>query len=649
MIRKGQYARVQSIEIGSKKLAPDQARSLLEAESFIPETIRWERIRAPLLEAAVAPEPLDPPPTGFRLIDVEKCCVVKAPKTFEYVALSYIWGDATLNSKFLHLSLSNSRDLEEQYSLQGPGIPATVQDAMAACRGLGKRYLWVDRFCIPQDEHNNPTKKAQINVMGRIYSHAVLVLVALEGDSDSGLPGVSKLRCKPRYKTQFSGREFWETNTSTWQFLDEVHLSKWSSRGWTFQENFLAAKVLFFTKDGLVGEYSDTRMFFESEPPAEVPMANYESRSRGINDKYGFCQLAAYEASRREFGKDSDILNAIAGVLDACGEHRFGIPLQGFDDFLTWTVISPLERRESTNEHIFPTWSWASVRGQMVPANLETVPLATFGFPKGHQSNTPCLDPCWPRHLKFDRCGNLILAAAIACQTGCLKTPLPELLQPTKVPRSFGDFAQDFKRSYPTFMSLWKAMHGMEQNHSPLQNFLNEFSTAQVEMALKPGRVLALAQVTTPSIVLKSVYDPQSPDLPFGRVQIFFGESDVGRINLDTEQDVRRLVLVDDTMLGKGRWPAMSSEQDVRSNTDPYEIDFLALVVFFQGSRTEETPTAVTDRFTFDDGSRPVTNFFITALAMETNAGISRRLGVAYFRLENWLKLPRGCKAVVLE
>lgn len=644
-IRQGQYGRLQTINIGSKRLASNQARSLLE---FVPEIIRWERVRAPLLEAVDAPEPLDPPPTGFRLIDVENCCVVKPPRTFEYVALSYVWGDATLNSQFLHLSLTNSQSLEEKYSLQGPAVPATVQDAMVACRGLGKRYLWVDRFCIPQDEHNNPTKKFQINAMDRIYSHAVVTLVALEGDSYSGLPGVSKLRCKPRFKTQFSGREFWETNTNTWRFGDEVYLSKWSSRGWTFQEEACSPNLLFFTEDGLVGEYSRTRMFFESEPPAKMPIADYAYRLWELEDKYDFCQFGIHEVSRREFGKDSDILNAITGVLNAHGEHRFGLPLKGFNASLSWTAIWPLDRRESTNEDIFPTWSWASVRGRIVPDGSEVVkiPLATFGFLKEDQSTCGF---CWPRDFELDNSGKDILAAVIAWQTGCLKTPLPAILLPTEGPQSFGAFVHEFERSYPTFMDLWKAMHGMKQNDLPLENFRDEFPTAQIEMALKPGRVLASAQMTTSSVVFKSVYDPKSPDLPFGKIQIFYGESHVGRISLDTVQDVARLVLVDDTMLGKGRWPAILSEQHFRSNTDPCDVNFLALYISAGWGPPERTPTAVTEKFTFDDGCRPCTNLRITTLAVEKNGGILRRIGVAYFRLDNWLKLPREFNAVVLE
>lgn len=73
-----------------------------------------------------------------RLIDCQKrrlCLDVDKP----YVCLSYVWGAPTN-----HQCVSNSSLPDE--------LPSTVSDAMDVTLRAGFRYLWVDRYCIDQDD-----------------------------------------------------------------------------------------------------------------------------------------------------------------------------------------------------------------------------------------------------------------------------------------------------------------------------------------------------------------------------------------------------------------------------------------------------------------------------------------------------------------
>ncbi|KAF7922448.1 uncharacterized protein EAE98_007974 [Botrytis deweyae] len=131
-------------------------------------------------------------PKQFRVIDVERDKVILAPDHCEFVALSYVWGETTSD---LMLCTSNVQQLAEDFSISRMDIPATIKDAMIACEMIGKRYLWVDRLCIVQNESDD-IKLAQIERMGDVYSSAFLTIVGACGnDARSGLAGIDG---KPR-------------------------------------------------------------------------------------------------------------------------------------------------------------------------------------------------------------------------------------------------------------------------------------------------------------------------------------------------------------------------------------------------------------------------------------------------------------------
>ncbi|KAK7973836.1 hypothetical protein PG989_015684, partial [Apiospora arundinis] len=125
---------------------------------------------------------------GLRLIDVETKAIVGAgpprdlssqsaqpmPMPMPYVALSYE-GD--------------SDELPNQ-------LPAVVQDAMTVCKDLGIQYLWVDKYCIRQNDAEE--KHNQIRNMDIIYSAAELTIIAACSENSSeGLQGVSRPRAPP--------------------------------------------------------------------------------------------------------------------------------------------------------------------------------------------------------------------------------------------------------------------------------------------------------------------------------------------------------------------------------------------------------------------------------------------------------------------
>jgi hypothetical protein len=114
----------------------------------------------------------------MRLIDCEISKIVDADSTSKWVALSYRWVPQTDDP-------SSNEDLSR--------ASLTVRDAISVARGLGYRYLWVDKYC--NNQNNGLEREDQIQKMDLIYCHAQLVIIAAAGqDEHHGLPGVSSTK-----------------------------------------------------------------------------------------------------------------------------------------------------------------------------------------------------------------------------------------------------------------------------------------------------------------------------------------------------------------------------------------------------------------------------------------------------------------------
>jgi NADH:ubiquinone oxidoreductase subunit 4 (subunit M) len=68
-------------------------------------------------------------------------------------------------------------------------LPNTIKDAIAVTQQLGFRYLWIDRYCI--DQQNQTHAMQQIEQMGSIYKYSEITIIAACGiDPSYGLPGI---------------------------------------------------------------------------------------------------------------------------------------------------------------------------------------------------------------------------------------------------------------------------------------------------------------------------------------------------------------------------------------------------------------------------------------------------------------------------
>ncbi|KAJ4203123.1 hypothetical protein NW759_015229 [Fusarium solani] len=313
------------------------------------------------------------------VIDVQRQCLVRPLPSDKYVALSYVWGEVpTFMTK-----LNNVAQLQKPSSLAAGNtdipIPRTIRDAMSCVEELGERYLWTDSLCIVQDDFS--LKSTEINNMAAIYSNATLTIIAADGvDADSGLPGLESLTA-PRFAEQKIhtlrlGIEVVESiGPSPGLFAEPT---KWSTRGWTYQEYVFSQRRLLFEGGWVrwicacdtwceVGEARDADGAGNLDVRRAIsrPVPNLELLNSMIN-----------QYNRRDLTYPEDALNGLTGVLNAFtprfgGGFISGLPAAIFHIAVLWEPFDTLTRRQAaTSSHTdvcLPSWSWIGWKGGLAP------------------------------------------------------------------------------------------------------------------------------------------------------------------------------------------------------------------------------------------------------------------------------------------
>ncbi|KAI1141147.1 HET-domain-containing protein [Hypoxylon sp. FL0543] len=332
----------------------------------------------------------------FRLIDVERRCIVPMPWNARYVALSYVWGQASNNI----LTTKTAEYLLIPGSLTEKNTPLTIYDAMLFTERIGERYLWVDSACILQDDLSD--KHSQLPHMARIYADAIMVLcVASSTNADDGLPGVrGKVRQAFQTVETINGVSLVNVQTDR---RDALNRTVWSSRGWTFQEAIVSRRALIFTEHQVY--WICPEEFWCEDSLREVNYDDSHTAAKNFSFwKYEFaipcfpdcaasgrgslvhCTTGMYcqrvtEFSGRQFTNESDVFWAFTGFLHSIKANfrrgfLWAMPLDILDFALLWNQNCTAGHHSRSTTHItahgsfpgvpeefmkFPSWSWLSV------------------------------------------------------------------------------------------------------------------------------------------------------------------------------------------------------------------------------------------------------------------------------------------------
>ncbi|KAI1154281.1 hypothetical protein F4825DRAFT_191375 [Nemania diffusa] len=208
--------------------------------------------------------------------------------------------------------------------------------------------------------------------MDLIYENAELTIVAACGhDADAGLPGVHE---GTRLGPTFSGEIIPGVELGGYMTLDQrMRRSMYSSRGWTFQEELLSTRSLFFVDELVYFRCRSTTLFefFDAALDSRITEENISSDPTSLLPgamqlDYSLFDFQTFLIcyTRRSLANQEDALNAMGGFIQRVSRTmkcRFieGLPAAIFDLFILFRNRSVSLRRR----HGFPSYSWAGWKG----------------------------------------------------------------------------------------------------------------------------------------------------------------------------------------------------------------------------------------------------------------------------------------------
>lgn len=284
----------------------------------------------------------------------EQQCLVRLQPGHDkrYIALSYVWGQETdpcktLRSNITELSKPGAFDPGRQHRR----LPPTVQDSLTLTRALGIELLWVDRFCIVQDD--DESKPEQLAAMASIYANAYFTIAATEGSATTGLAGASpdRPRQSPYRKFQFTPECLMiDRNPRCAKSEDKVE-EPYHTRGWTFQEWTVSRRLLVFHHQ-TVSWYCQGLIRQENGAIPHKYVTPTYNRTRQGEIWSSTPNIEAYIYHVREFtsrdltcpGDVFAAFQATMEILGRCmkGRMLFGIPEMFFSALLLWSSKDPL-------------------------------------------------------------------------------------------------------------------------------------------------------------------------------------------------------------------------------------------------------------------------------------------------------------------
>lgn len=299
-----------------------------------------------------------------------------------YLTLSHRWGQ----SKPLQLNSSTAEALEAGILISD--LPNCFQDAVFLAHKLGIHYLWIDSICIRQDDEKDWLNEAPR--MKNTYNCAAINIVAghSTGSEDS------------MFHTQSRRSVQSMTITSDWKSKGPTDYILWNDtairndfqrapltqRGWVLQERLLAPRILQFGKSQVYWRCSELfacegwpQGAYSAEGQAvtyDVDMDTFKSITAGTqtaleqNHQVWLWQwvIVHYSGCQLTYAKDKLIaLSGLAQQFRQVTGDRYlaGLWRSSIMELLCWRRVTDNNAAEHRLPYRAPTWSWASVEGQV--------------------------------------------------------------------------------------------------------------------------------------------------------------------------------------------------------------------------------------------------------------------------------------------
>jgi hypothetical protein len=267
-------------------------------------------------------------------------------------------------------------------------LPATIEDTIQVVLELGLNYLWIDRYCIDQD--NKLELSHQIALMDVIYGQATITIVAACGEDPSH--GFRRITQHPKhYLERIVGNvRFFEEPWPS-DIFDPIVDSRWFKRAWTYQEAVFSRSRLFFTDEVVYFDCLTSSGMEDFKFEYVEPMEDYQEdyQVHPIPQPFlgpGTGQVGAIQHieafSKRVLGHPEDVIRAASGILhafeaDLSISHLWGIPMipeppeyldirksqwtpvMSFLLGLQWILDDDRGHSHGKRRRFGPSWSWA--------------------------------------------------------------------------------------------------------------------------------------------------------------------------------------------------------------------------------------------------------------------------------------------------
>lgn len=308
----------------------------------------------------------------------------------KYIALSYCWGIPNDSRPLLKTTRSTTSSRIAGIPVED--MPKAFQDAVKLARILNIPYVWIDSLCITQDDAQDWQKES--SRMAEIFSHAYLTVVAATGASchdsflwrDPDCASVS-IPCASSKSGSVNGqiklrfcREWAATDK-----MSQISRHRWVTRGWTFQEERLARRVLMFGEDKFFfdcriaercedtdrlrprPDWVDT-VYGEQEPSDAEPSTLVRRQTYSLQRApFDHWQTLCNHYTRRDLTYEGDKLPALEGMASQIAKKVHSEYLAGlWKDNLVHDLFWQTQRRATKPQaYRAPSWSWAALEGHV--------------------------------------------------------------------------------------------------------------------------------------------------------------------------------------------------------------------------------------------------------------------------------------------
>ncbi|KAH8159792.1 hypothetical protein CIB48_g8454 [Xylaria polymorpha] len=305
-------------------------------------------------------------PSSNRLDAVLLCDTsgIKAP----YLALSHCWG-GTIPYRTLQSNREELCRCIDYFELS-----ENFQDAFTVARRLSYRYIWIDSFCIVQDDREDWLQQAA--KMADVYSGAELTISAARSSSfdegflshrDTDIELAFSDRLPPGTKLYVRDGEALERVHQGINRQPSAHAPLFQ-RAWAFQERLLSQRIVHFLK---------TEIIFECEESLWCECGEKDSYEDSKYDKEVYrdstWQELVEQYVSRSLTYPTDMLPAISAIARDYGMeggYIAGLTQEKVFTNLLWQVKAPRDldgelatapppRRPGV--YVAPTFSWASI------------------------------------------------------------------------------------------------------------------------------------------------------------------------------------------------------------------------------------------------------------------------------------------------